>query len=276
MADLALYQWIWPLKPPRRSRTVEMRVLALGLPRTGTTSLAQALAELGFNHTYHGIDTVDYPADTVAWCELLDRKQHGRRPLEAEAFDSVIGHCQAVADTPCCNFAEELIQAYPTAQIIINHRPDINSWYQSIVNTLLKSDTNTTTFAKVVCFFHPKLFWTRRRYLRMDKALLWRGDISKHATTVYQDHYRRLDQIAPPERTLRWTAQEGWEPLCKFLGVPIPEKPFPRANDSDIYAKTLADKFTPLYQQALVNMALCFTASAIAIAWMINWSRWAF
>ncbi len=26
--------------------------------------------------------------------------------------------------------------------------------------------------------------------------------------------------------------QEGWEPLCKFLGVPVPDEPFPRANDT--------------------------------------------
>lgn len=32
---------------------------------------------------------------------------------------------------------------------------------------------------------------------------------------------------------------EGWEPLCKFLGVPVPNEPFPRANDAaaaDSYA----------------------------------------
>jgi hypothetical protein len=23
---------------------------------------------------------------------------------------------------------------------------------------------------------------------------------------------------------------EGWEPLCRFLGVPVPEEPFPRIN----------------------------------------------
>lgn len=32
---------------------------------------------------------------------------------------------------------------------------------------------------------------------------------------------------------------EGWEPLCGFLGVPVPSEPFPRANDAaaaDSYA----------------------------------------
>jgi hypothetical protein len=25
---------------------------------------------------------------------------------------------------------------------------------------------------------------------------------------------------------------EGWGPLCKFLGVPVPDEPFPRTNDA--------------------------------------------
>jgi hypothetical protein len=25
---------------------------------------------------------------------------------------------------------------------------------------------------------------------------------------------------------------QGWQPLCDFLGVPVPEAPFPRTNDS--------------------------------------------
>ena len=31
--------------------------------------------------------------------------------------------------------------------------------------------------------------------------------------------------------------KEGWAPLAKFLGVPAPSKPFPRANDRASMAK---------------------------------------
>ena len=27
--------------------------------------------------------------------------------------------------------------------------------------------------------------------------------------------------------------KQGWEPLCKFLNVPIPDCPFPRVNDTE-------------------------------------------
>lgn len=31
---------------------------------------------------------------------------------------------------------------------------------------------------------------------------------------------------------------DGWEPLCEFLGVPVPNQPFPRANDTAAMEKT--------------------------------------
>jgi hypothetical protein len=42
------------------------------------------------------------------------------------------------------------------------------------------------------------------------------------------DHIRK---VVPPEKLLLYSVKEGWEPLCKALNVPIPNEPFPRAND---------------------------------------------
>jgi hypothetical protein len=47
---------------------------------------------------------------------------------------------------------------------------------------------------------------------------------------------RRNQQVIdslPPERLLVFSPKEGWEPLCAFLGVPVPDGPFPRVNSRD-------------------------------------------
>lgn len=36
--------------------------------------------------------------------------------------------------------------------------------------------------------------------------------------------------LVPKERLLEWSVEDGWEPLCRFLGKPIPDEPFPHAN----------------------------------------------
>ena len=44
------------------------------------------------------------------------------------------------------------------------------------------------------------------------------------------NHAIHILQKAPKEKTLEYSVKEGWEPLCKFLGVPVPDVPFPHKN----------------------------------------------
>jgi len=36
--------------------------------------------------------------------------------------------------------------------------------------------------------------------------------------------------LVPAERLLIWNVKDGWEPLCRFLGKPIPPIPIPHDN----------------------------------------------
>lgn len=36
---------------------------------------------------------------------------------------------------------------------------------------------------------------------------------------------------------LEWRVEDGWGPLCKFLGKEVPSEPFPTANDRDAFKK---------------------------------------
>lgn len=44
------------------------------------------------------------------------------------------------------------------------------------------------------------------------------------------DHCNMILGLVPKERLLEWNIGDGWEPLCKFLGKPIPDVEFPHAN----------------------------------------------
>jgi hypothetical protein len=48
------------------------------------------------------------------------------------------------------------------------------------------------------------------------------------------DYFKRHDAAVraavPKDRLLVFEAVQGWEPLCGFLGVPVPDTPFPREN----------------------------------------------
>ncbi len=118
--------WIDKRGLPKR---IPMRLLCLGLGRTGTTSLRVALHELGYS-TYHGWSLMENPPDCVLWKEALTAKYEGEGKLYGrEEFDSMFCDSDAVLDIPGSLFTEELIRAYPDAKVIVTTR-DLDSWYR--------------------------------------------------------------------------------------------------------------------------------------------------
>lgn len=48
----------------------------------------------------------------------------------------------------------------------------------------------------------------------------------------YRKHYALVRSLAPKGRLLEFKLDEGWGPLCEFLGKEVPKEPFAHVNDS--------------------------------------------
>lgn len=60
--------------------------------------------------------------------------------------------------------------------------------------------------------------------------------LDKEACIVrYEEHMQEVERHVPKDRLLEMFIAEGWEPLCKFLDVPIPKVPFPHANRKESF-----------------------------------------
>jgi hypothetical protein len=55
------------------------------------------------------------------------------------------------------------------------------------------------------------------------------------AIAEFNRHNEEVRRVIPPERLLVFEVKQGWTPLCKFLGVPVPATPFPLTNTTDDY-----------------------------------------
>src|SRR3954470_16312391 len=77
----------------------ELRVIGSGLGRTGTLSLRDALARLGFGPCAHMHDNFDRPERFTLWTEALRRKQ------AAESIDwrPLLEGYQAIVDWPAAH-----------------------------------------------------------------------------------------------------------------------------------------------------------------------------
>ena len=54
-----------------------------------------------------------------------------------------------------------------------------------------------------------------------------------HVIDVYLRHNEAVKREVPPERLLIYDTPQGWQPLCDFLGVPVPDAPFPKTNTTE-------------------------------------------
>jgi Sulfotransferase domain len=65
------------------------------------------------------------------------------------------------------------------------------------------------------------------------------GDLSKkNMIKTYNLHVADVKSSCPPEKLLEFSYLDGWEPLCKFLKVPIPDVPYPNLNDAVSFKRT--------------------------------------
>lgn len=114
-------------------RVVEMQVLSLGLPRTGTLSMREAYSVLGYEQPYHFASVATSCKDADMWNEAIRAKFYGRgKPYGRAEFDQLLDHARRPSRTPPgCIFWEELIEAYPEAKVVLVDR-DEDKWLVSV------------------------------------------------------------------------------------------------------------------------------------------------
>jgi hypothetical protein len=89
---------------------------------------------------------------------------------------------------------------------------------------------------------------------------------------VFNRHNQEVQDHVPRERLLVFRVQEGWEPLCKFLGCEVPEGiPFPHLNEGKETLEALVRE--RLYGPWLRKLP--FAVGAVALAALVWWVlRW--
>ncbi|KAI7280099.1 hypothetical protein KC343_g1809 [Hortaea werneckii] len=231
------------------ARTRPMRVLNLGLFRTGTSSFREALSILGFQNIYHmSYVFTERPQDSELWLKAFDAKYRSKRPetrLTREDWDSVLGDCDAVSDFPCAAFSEELIEAYPEAKVILTVRDSPEVWYESVMNTVWYAHS-MSPFASGKLLGHPLLESWLPKLFRMGKRMfgdVFDGSFPANGIDVYRSHSEIIQRLVDEDRLLVFNVKEGWTPLCNFLGLELPKDagPFPRVNEGQaVVDKVLA------------------------------------
>ncbi|CAM1504580.1 Fc.00g021710.m01.CDS01 [Cosmosporella sp. VM-42] len=233
-----------PAGKPRR----EMKVLALGLPRTGTASIAEALTVLGYQDVYHGIKALDSNADWAIMNRAADASfpvlpTYTGKPFTREEWDELYGSCEATTDV-ASPFATQLIETYPEAKVLLVIR-DFDKWYKSINEGVLNNLWNPVAEFSIN-YIEPILgsvagVASRKAMLGLFQACTV-DEARQNARAAYDRHHAVIREMVPPENLLVYRMGEGWEPLCKFLGKPVPDVEFPWVNEAAELKKMIKER----------------------------------
>ncbi|HXC56028.1 MAG TPA: sulfotransferase [Rhizomicrobium sp.] len=203
---------------------MSLKVIGAGFGRTGTASLKQALEMLGLAPCHHMVEVFQHPEQVPFW----DRAALG----EAVEWDDVFAAYQASCDWPSCSFYKELALRYPEAKVILSLR-DAASWYRSVSSTIMPAMMQPKDGAtqRLPGIFGPLLIGEKT----------FGNDFSEaHMIGVYERHNEEVRRAIPKDRLLVFEAKDGWDPLCAFLGAPVPPSPYPRNNTTDEFQARLA------------------------------------
>jgi hypothetical protein len=215
-----------------------MKLIGAGLPRTGTLSQKVALEMLGLAPCYHMVNVL---AD-------LDKVQQWRRALEGDGqWDEIFEDSQATVDWPGSYFYKELVEAYPDAKVLLSVR-DADAWERSMRQTIwgmfwgdilirdlsaarVRVDEQWRAFCELM-----QEMWKRSGLI--DNGAETTSDSMKAAMERFN---QEVQDTVPADRLLVWSAKDGWEPLCEFLELPVPDTPFPHLNDSKGFIDRIVD-----------------------------------
>ena len=214
-----------------------MKLIGAGLPRTATLSQKVALEILGLGPCYHMVNVL----------AELDLAAHWRRALDGDAdWAEIFDGFESTVDWPGSFFYRELIETYPDAKVLLSVR-DGDSWARSMRDTIwgiFYGDILIRHLSDARAMVDPK--W--RSYLELMREM-WRQSglmegadtSSEYMAAAAERYHEEVRRTVPADRLLVWSAGDGWEPLCEFLGVPAPEMPFPHLNDSKEFADRVID-----------------------------------
>jgi len=175
------------------------KIFGIGLQRTGTTSLFEALNTLGIRSAPHGI------------------------PLYYDINDPILHKYDAFMDNPIPLLYKQLDQQIPGSKFILTLR-DEESWLRStawLFNTRLNEMDNR--LKAIADEIHEKFYGT----------IQFNEDVFKRKRREYHEEVNHYFSERPGDLLkIDITKGTSWKPICEFLHLPIPNKEFPWLNKS--------------------------------------------
>lgn len=203
-----------------------VKVIGTGFGRTGTDSMREALDLLGFGPCHHMRALLADPEHRDLWRDL-NANLDGPGPVPG--WDALLGDYGSCVDWPSAAYWPLLVDAFPQAKVLLTYR-SAESWWASFEKTILPLASADMSKQQP----RGADLLTRR---------VFDGKLDRdHCIAAYEANVARVKADVSADRLLVYTIGDGWEPLCGFLGVPVPDVPYPSSNSSAAFNQELNEE----------------------------------
>jgi len=241
-----------------QQKAPKMKVIYAGFPKCGTTTISEVLKTLGYTCQ----DLPDsYTENYQGWMKVMEGKCNA-----TEEFRRMFGNVDAVADSPACFYWKEILEAFPDAKVLMGTRESEEVWYKSFRKQLDSIERRDFQFFAV---FSPEFRKVASFINALHKnmyGLSYEGGVScklnsseHHLKSSYRRHNADVIMNCPKDKLLMVNLAEGWEPICEFLGKPVPDVQFPHKNKNASQNQDLVDThptFQKIKKQSYTNLTL--------------------
>ncbi|MGB5653247.1 MAG: sulfotransferase family protein [Robiginitalea sp.] len=193
-------------------------IIGAGVGRTGTYSLRLAINQLGYGPCHHMEEVLkNMDVQVPLWSETLKGNTN---------WSAIYKGFKSAVDWPTAGFFRELLKEYPIAKFILTERNPEN-WADSFGSTIYKLIEG-----------RDKAPDKMRDWLKMANEVIIKtgfpqGLDREGLIDGFNAHNKAVREVIPAEQLLVFQVKDGWEPLCKFLNVAVPNDPFPRTNNRE-------------------------------------------
>jgi len=215
-----------------------IEVIGAALSRTGTYSTKLALNSLGFK-TYHFFELLEHPEQVTFWYRVA----MGEKTIDdALSFAAHQHNYTATLDAPMVKFYKRQMELFPDAKVVLTVRDSGKAWAESMWAMhefiLVAARPGSITWPSLTGWFgYGQYLGTVWEFIKTDGFLpdiFMKPDADKatfvqHHANIYDSFVAEVKAHVPENRLLVFNAKEGWDPLCRFLGVQAPDGPYPKS-----------------------------------------------
>ncbi|KAI1823872.1 P-loop containing nucleoside triphosphate hydrolase protein [Xylaria intraflava] len=256
---------------PTPTHVKPIKLIILSAPRNGTLGLYRALKQLGYK-PYHMVEAL--ATGESAFKVMVDGTNadlyHDGKPYGREEFDKWFADYDVIIEMPSFMLRSTL-KAYPDAKFLLTER-DPEKWATSYANTIGAATVGLRRFPmSVFKYFDGKVF----QVIRFTGALTnyWTNGfgVSDEGRQALIENYKTyvsdVKRLVPPEQLMVIKLEDGlgWKELCPYLGVPIPDTPWPRLNTTDEFKTLLEPTVMKTVKKGITGIATVLGVAAVGI-----------